>query len=148
MKEKNTSIPINQDEIQHYLKDIRKIKVMTPEREKELSKLMKTGELSEAQQARVYEELVKGNLRFVITVAKQYQNQGLDLPDLINEGNLGLMKAIKNFDWGKDLRFISYAVWWVKQSILQSLNDNARTIRLPVNVVQDLDRAKKYSGWK
>jgi RNA polymerase primary sigma factor len=94
MKEKNTSIPINQDEIQHYLKDIRKIKVMTPEREKELSKLMKTGELSDAQQARVYEELVKGNLRFVITVAKQYQNQGLALPDLINEGNLGLMKAI------------------------------------------------------
>jgi RNA polymerase primary sigma factor len=86
---------------------------------------------------------VKGNLRFVITVAKQYQNQGLDLPDLINEGNLGLMKAIKNFDWGKDLRFISYAVWWVKQSILQSLNDNARTIRLPVNVVQDLHKAKK-----
>jgi RNA polymerase primary sigma factor len=116
---------------------------MTPEREKELSKLMKTGELSDSQQARVYEELVKGNLRFVITVAKQYQNQGLALPDLINEGNLGLMKAIKNFDWGKDLRFISYAVWWVKQSILQSLNDNARTIRLPVNVVQDLHKAKK-----
>jgi RNA polymerase primary sigma factor len=143
MKDKSLGPHINQDEIQHYLKDIRKIKVMTPEREKELSKLMKTGELSEAQQARVYEELVKGNLRFVITVAKQYQNQGLDLPDLINEGNLGLMKAIKNFDWGKDLRFISYAVWWVKQSILQSLNDNARTIRLPVNVVQDLHKAKK-----
>lgn len=143
MKDKSTSIPINQDEIQHYLKDIRKIKVMTAEREKELSKLMKTGELTESQISKVYEELVKGNLRFVITVAKQYQNQGLDLPDLINEGNLGLMKAIKNFDWGKDLRFISYAVWWVKQSILQSLNDNARTIRLPVNVVQDLHKAKK-----
>ena len=143
MKDKSASIPINQDEIQHYLKDIRKIKVMTAEREKELSKLMKTGELTESQISKVYEELVKGNLRFVITVAKQYQNQGLDLPDLINEGNLGLMKAIKNFDWGKDLRFISYAVWWVKQSILQSLNDNARTIRLPVNVVQDLHKAKK-----
>jgi RNA polymerase primary sigma factor len=76
-------------------------------------------------------------------VAKQYQNQGLDFPDLIAEGNLGLMKAINNFDWSKNLRFISYAVWWVKQSILQSLNDNARTIRLPVNVVQDLHRAKK-----
>jgi RNA polymerase primary sigma factor len=87
--------------------------------------------------------LLEGNLRFVITVAKQYQNQGLDFPDLIAEGNFGLMKAIKNFDWYKDLRFISYAVWWVKQSILQSLNDNARTIRLPVNVVQDLHRAKK-----
>jgi len=79
----------------------------------------------------------------VITVAKQYQNQGLDFPDLIAEGNLGLMKAIQSFDWSKNLRFISYAVWWVKQSILQSLNDNARTIRLPVNVVQDLQRAKK-----
>ena len=79
----------------------------------------------------------------MITVAKQYQNQGLDLSDLIAEGNLGLMKAIKNFDWNKDLRFISYAVWWVKQSIIQSLNDNARTIRLPVNVVQDFQKAKK-----
>lgn len=143
MKEKNMSIPINQEEIQLYLKDIRKIKVMTPEREKELSSLMKTGNLSERQKERVYKELLEGNLRFVITVAKQYQNQGLDLPDLVAEGNLGLMKAIKNFDWNKDLRFISYAVWWVKQSILQSLNDNARTIRLPVNVVQDLHKAKR-----
>lgn len=143
MKEKNLSIPINQEEIQVYLKDIRKIKVMTPEREKELSVMMKTGVLTDTQKERVYKELLEGNLRFVITVAKQYQNQGLDLPDLIAEGNLGLMKAIKNFDWNKDLRFISYAVWWVKQSILQSLNDNARTIRLPVNVVQDLHKAKK-----
>jgi RNA polymerase primary sigma factor len=97
--------------------------------------------LIEKQQ--IEEELLTGNLRFVITVAKQYQNQGLDLSDLIAEGNLGLMKAIKNFDWNKDLRFISYAVWWVKQSIIQSLNDNSRTIRLPVNVVQDLQKAKK-----
>jgi len=73
----------------------------------------------------------------------KYQNQGLDLSDLIAEGNYGLMKAIENFDWTKRLRFISYAVWWVRQSILQSLNENARTIRLPVNVVQELHRAKK-----
>ena len=143
MKEKNSGIPINQEEIQSYLKDIRKKKVMTPEREKELSLLMKSGTLSIKEIEQVQKELLEGNLRFVITVAKQYQNQGLDLADLIAEGNLGLMKAIKNFDWNKDLRFISYAVWWVKQSILQSLNDNARTIRLPVNVVQDLHRAKK-----
>jgi len=143
MKEKNSGIPINQEEIQHYLKDIRKIKVMTPERERELAKLMKSGNLTSRQVESIHKELLEGNLRFVITVAKQYQNQGLDFPDLIAEGNLGLMKAIKNFDWGKDLRFISYAVWWVKQSILQSLNDNARTIRLPVNVIQDLHRAKK-----
>jgi len=143
MKEKNAGIPINQDEIQVYLKDIRKIKVMTPERERELAELMKSGTLTQREIDKVHKEILEGNLRFVITVAKQYQNQGLDFPDLIAEGNLGLMKAIKNFDWSKDLRFISYAVWWVKQSILQSLNDNARTIRLPVNVVQDLHRAKR-----
>lgn len=143
MKDKTLGPHINQDEIQHYLKDIRKIKVMTPERERELAKLMKSDELSTSQRRKVEEELLTGNLRFVITVAKQYQNQGLDLSDLIAEGNLGLMKAIKNFDWNKDLRFISYAVWWVKQSIIQSLNDNSRTIRLPVNVVQDLHKAKK-----
>lgn len=143
MKDKNTGIPINQDEIQFYLKDIRKIKVMTPERERELSEIMTSENVTDEQKQRVYKELLEGNLRFVITVAKQYQNQGLDFSDLIAEGNLGLMKAIKNFDWSKDLRFISYAVWWVKQSILQSLNDNARTIRLPVNVVQELHRAKK-----
>ena len=143
MKNKNTGIPINQEKIQQYLKDIRRIKVMTPQREKELAEMMKSGTLTDAQRDKVHKELLEGNLRFVITVAKQYQNQGLDFPDLIAEGNFGLMKAIKNFDWHKDLRFISYAVWWVKQSILQSLNDNARTIRLPVNVVQDLHRAKK-----
>jgi RNA polymerase primary sigma factor len=143
MKEKNTGTPINQEEIYHYLKDIRKIKVMTPDREKELASKMKSDEISERERKRIEEELLQGNLRFVITVAKQYQNQGLDLSDLIAEGNFGLMKAIKNFDWNKDLRFISYAVWWVKQSIIQSLNDHARTIRLPVNVVQDLHKAKK-----
>ncbi len=143
MKDKNVGAPINQEEIHHYLKDIRRIKVMTPDREKELAKLMKSDSVSTRQRQAIEEELLKGNLRFVITVAKQYQNQGMDLSDLIAEGNFGLMKAIKNFDWNKDLRFISYAVWWVKQSIIQSLNDNARTIRLPVNVVQDLHRAKK-----
>jgi RNA polymerase primary sigma factor len=143
MKTKSYSIPINQEEINVYLKDIRKIKVMTPERERELSALISSGTLTEKEIQQVNKELLEGNLRFVITVAKQYQNQGLPFPDLIAEGNLGLMKAIHNFDWSKNLRFISYAVWWVKQSILQSLNDNARTIRLPVNVVQDLHRAKK-----
>src|SRR5210317_191561 len=138
----NTS-PINQDEIQMYLRDIRKIKVMTPEREKELSEMICSNDISDIQRDAIHQELLQGNLRFVITVAKQYQNQGLPLGDLIAEGNLGLMKAIKNFDWSKKLRFISYAVWWIKQSILQSLNENSRTIRLPVNVVQDLQKAKK-----
>lgn len=142
MKEK-AGIPINQEEISHYLKDIRKLKVMTPERERELSELILNGDLSEVERQKINKELLEGNLRFVITVAKQYQNQGLDFPDLVAEGNLGLMKAIESFDWSKKLRFISYAVWWVRQSILQSLNENARTIRLPVNVVQELQKAKK-----
>jgi RNA polymerase primary sigma factor len=142
MKEKSL-IPINQEEIAEYLKDIRKLRVMTPERERELSERMLSGTITEMEKKQIQQELLEGNLRFVITVSKQYQNQGLDLPDLIAEGNYGLMKAVDNFDWSKKLRFISYAVWWVRQAILQSLNDNARTIRLPVNVVQELHRAKK-----
>lgn len=142
MKEK-AGMPINQEEISHYLKDIRKIKVMTPERERQLSERILSDNITEGEIKKIHKELLEGNLRFVITVAKQYQNQGLDFPDLIAEGNLGLMKAIENFDWSKKLRFISYAVWWVRQSILQSLNENARTIRLPVNVVQELHKAKK-----
>jgi RNA polymerase primary sigma factor len=142
MKEKST-IPINQEEIASYLKDIRKLRVMTPERERELAEIMLSGTVTDEEKKQIQQELLEGNLRFVITVSKQYQNQGLDLSDLIAEGNYGLMKAIENFDWSKRLRFISYAVWWVRQSILQSLNENARTIRLPVNVVQELHRAKK-----
>ena len=141
---KSTSA-LNQEEIQMYLKDIRKIKVMTPVRERELSDMMCSGNCTDAEKHAIYQELLEGNLRFVITVAKQYQNQGMELGDLIAEGNLGLMKAITNFDWTKKLRFISYAVWWIKQSIIQSLNENSRMIRLPVNVVQDLQKAKKES---
>ena len=143
MKDKQTSIPINQEEIQSYLKDIRKIKVMTPDREKILAEKMKSPNISLVEKSKIQKEMIEGNLRFVITIAKQYQNQGLPFPDLIAEGNCGLLKAIETFDWNKNLRFISYAVWWVKQSIKQSLNDQSRTIRLPVNVVQELHRAKK-----
>jgi RNA polymerase primary sigma factor len=144
MRKKATPVvPINQEEISAYLKDIRKLKVMTPERERELAKLMLSGRLNDEQKKSIRTELLEGNLRFVITVSKQYQNQGLELNDLIAEGNYGLLKAIDNFDWSKNLRFISYAVWWVRQSILQSLNENARTIRLPVNVVQEFHKAKK-----
>lgn len=143
MKEKNSVIPINQEEITSYLKDIRKIKVMTPEREKELAQLILSNRLSQSQKNEIKKEIVEGNLRFVITVCKQYQNQGLDLPDLIAEGNYGLLRAIESFDWSKNLRFISYAVWWIRQSILQSLNENSRTIRYPVNVVQEYQKAKK-----
>ena len=143
MKDKNLQIPINQEEISSYLKDIRKLKVMTVDRERHLSELICSGNITEREKNQIYKELLEGNLRFVITVAKQYQNQGLELSDLVAEGNVGLLKAIQNFDWTKKLRFISYAVWWIRQSILQSLNEHARTIRLPVNVVQELFKEKK-----
>jgi RNA polymerase primary sigma factor len=143
MKEKNVVIPVNQEDIKLYLKDIRKLTVLTPERERELSKMITSGNLTEKEKAKITDELIKGNLRFVISVAKQYQNQGLDLQDLISEGNLGLLKAIQNFDWSKNLRFISYAVWWIRQSIIQSLNENTRTIRLPSNIAQGLSKSKK-----
>jgi len=143
MKDKNLQIPINQEEISSYLKDIRKLKVMTVDRERHLSELICGGQITDREKNQIYKELLEGNLRFVITVAKQYQNQGLELSDLVAEGNVGLLKAIQNFDWTKKLRFISYAVWWIRQSILQSLNEHARTIRLPVNVVQELFKEKK-----
>ena len=143
MEDIKSSNPLNQDEIQIYLKDIRKLKVMTPERERTLAQRIVSNDCTEREREQIQKEMLEGNLRFVITVAKQYQNQGVDLSDLIAEGNFGLMKAIKNFDWTKNNRFISYAVWWIKQSILQSLNENSRTIRLPVNVVQDMQKEKK-----
>jgi RNA polymerase primary sigma factor len=142
MKEKPFLI-INQKEISSYLKDIRKFKVMNAERERELGKIMLNPDSTQKQKDLVKKELVEGNLRFVISVCKQYQNQGLDLPDLIAEGNVGLLKAIEKFDWSKNLRFISYGVWWIRQAIIESLNDNARTIRLPVNIVQEYQKIKK-----
>ena len=145
INEVKMSNPLNQDEIQIYLKDIRKLKVMTPEREKMLATRISSEDCSDREKEQIQKEMLEGNLRFVITVAKQYQNQGIDLADLIAEGNFGLMKAIKNFDWTKNNRFISYAVWWIKQSILQSLNEHSRTIRLPVNVVQDMQKEKKQN---
>jgi RNA polymerase primary sigma factor len=145
MDDIKSSNPLNQDEIQIYLKDIRKLKVMIPERELVLSKKITDNDCDSHEIEKIHKELLEGNLRFVITVAKKYQNQGVDLSDLIAEGNYGLIKAIKHFDWSKNNRFISYAVWWIKQSIFQSLNDNSRTIRLPVNVVQDMQKEKKIN---
>ena len=139
----NKQTYINQDEIGVYLKDVRKLTVLTPKREKELAKIIMNPNATPEDKESVEKELLEGNLRFVISVAKDYQGQGVDLPDLIAEGNFGLIKAMKNFDWSKGFRFISYAVWWVKQSILQCLNENARTIRLPVNIIQELHRQKK-----
>lgn len=137
------SILINTEEVQQYIKDIRKIPVISNERQEEILKLLSDTNLSKVEKKKLHDELVKGNLRFVISVAKMYQNQGLDIMDLISEGNIGLIKATERFDPNNGVKFISYAVWWVKQSILASLNDNARTIRLPSNIVLENQKLKK-----
>ena len=125
------------DSVTKYYKEVRKSKVITPEQEVELAKRIKDGDNL------AIDELVFANLKFVISIAKEYQGQGLPLSDLINEGNYGLIKAANRFDHTRGFRFISYAVWWVKQSIIQSLNDNARIIRLPSNVINKLSTLKK-----
>lgn len=120
-----------------YLQDIGREELITAEQEVELARKIKAGD----QQA--LEKLTKANLRFVVSVAKQYQNQGLTLPDLINEGNLGLIKAAQKFDETRGFKFISYAVWWIRQSILQALAEQARIVRLPLNQVGSLNKINK-----
>ena len=120
-----------------YFKEIVKYELLTPERELELAIRVRNGN------EEAFDELVTSNLRFVISMAKEYQGQGLSLIDLINEGNYGLVKAVNRYDHTKGFRFISYAVWWIKQSIIQSLNDTSRVIRLPTNVINKFFSDKK-----
>jgi len=123
--------------LEKYLQEIGKVELITPEEEVRLATLIKQGDQA------ALERLTKANLRFVVSVAKQYQNQGLSLPDLINEGNLGLIKAAQRFDETRGFKFISYAVWWIRQSILQSLAEQARIVRLPLNKVGLTNRIQK-----
>jgi len=123
--------------ISNYFKEVRKSELITQEEELELAIRIKDGD------PKAIDKLVKANLKFVISIAKEYQGQGLSLSDLISEGNLGLVKAATRFDHTRGFRFISYAVWWIKESILKSLNDNARIIRLPANVIKKLSDLKK-----
>ena len=120
-----------------YLQEIGREELITAEKEVALAKLIREGDQV------ALEKLTKANLRFVVSVAKQYQNQGLSLPDLINEGNLGLIKAAKRFDETRGFKFISYAVWWIRQSILQALAEQSRIVRLPLNQVGSLNKINK-----
>lgn len=120
-----------------YLQEIGKVDLITPEEEVVLARRIKAGETEALR------KLVKANLRFVVSVAKQYQNQGMSLPDLINEGNLGLMKAAQRFDETRGFKFISYAVWWIRQAILQALAEQARIVRLPVNKIGSINRINR-----
>ncbi|MGH2574670.1 MAG: sigma-70 family RNA polymerase sigma factor [Ignavibacteria bacterium] len=127
--------------IDKYLQEIGKVELLDVEEEIDLARKIKYGDEKEKQKA--LEKLTKANLRFVVSVAKQYQNQGLSLGDLINEGNLGLIKAAKRFDETRGFKFISYAVWWIRQSILQALAEQSRIVRLPLNRVGALNKIGK-----
>ena len=120
-----------------YLQDIGREELITAEEEVELARRIKSGD------QKALEKLTRANLRFVVSVAKQYQNQGLTLPDLINEGNLGLIKAAQKFDETRGFKFISYAVWWIRQSILQALAEQGRLVRLPQNKIGTYNKANK-----
>lgn len=120
-----------------YLHEIGKEELITAEEEVELARLIKKGD------GTALDKLIKANLRFVVSVSKQYQNQGLSLPDLINEGNLGLIKAAQRFDETRGFKFISYAVWWIRQSILQALAEQARIVRLPLNKIGSINKINR-----
>lgn len=120
-----------------YLQEIGKVDLITPEEEVILAQRIRQGD------QKALDKLTKANLRFVVSVSKQYQNQGLSLPDLINEGNLGLIKAAQRFDETRGFKFISYAVWWIRQSILQALAEQSRIVRLPLNKIGSINKVNK-----
>lgn len=140
MKKRKYSKDLSNDSLSRYLKDIGKTRLLTLEEESDLAKRVRSGDKE------ALEILVKSNLRFVVSVAKQYQNQGLSLDDLINEGNLGLIKAAERFDETKGFKFISYAVWWIRQSIMQAIAEQSRLVRLPLNRIAIINKITKANS--
>ncbi|MEO1049621.1 MAG: RNA polymerase sigma factor RpoD/SigA [Bacteroidota bacterium] len=137
LKITNTITNRESQSLERYFTEISKVELLTPEEEVDLAKRIKEGD------RKALERLVKANLRFVVSVAKQYQNRSMSLNDLINEGNLGLVKAAQKFDETRGFKFISYAVWWIRQSIMQALAEKSRPVRLPLNKVGTLNKIKQ-----
>ncbi|MCR4965886.1 MAG: RNA polymerase sigma factor RpoD/SigA [Bacteroidales bacterium] len=130
----------NSDSLERFLADVSKEPMITPAEEVELSRRIKAGDKE------ALDKMTRANLRFVVSVAKQYQNQGLGLQDLINEGNIGLIKAAKRFDETRGFKFISYAVWWIRQAIMQAIANQSRIVRLPLNQVGNINKIKKVTS--
>ena len=126
--------------LQRYFEEISGLEPLSSEEERELARQIKQGDMA------ARDRLIRSNLRFVVTVAKQYQNQGMPLADLINEGNMGLIRAVEKFDWERGYKFISYAVWWIRQAILQALAEQSRIVRMPVNRIALLSKISKVSS--
>jgi RNA polymerase primary sigma factor len=144
---KTAQTSFNQEEISSYLKDLRKYPLLSHEEEKAMkATLVELEKHSDpATRRRIATKLIEANLRFVLSIAKEYQGSGLDLPDIIQEGNIGLIKACERFNPAQEVRFISYAVHWIRQSIKQGLNEKSRTIRIPVNIVTDINKSKNVT---
>ena len=133
------------DPVRMYLKEIGKVPLLTADRERELAEIMTSEESTEAQKAAAKNELVEANLRLVVSIAKRYVGKGMFFLDLIQEGNLGLMKAVDKFDYSKGYKFSTYATWWIRQAITRAIADQARTIRIPVHMVETIHKVSRYS---
>lgn len=142
----NKSVIISNEEFQMYLKDLRKIPVINNETQIEYFLKLKNEKLSKSERKFIYDKIIVGNLKFVITTAKKFQGQGVDLLDLISEGNIGLINAIDRFEVERGIKFFTYASWWIRQSILECIYENSRTIRVPTNIFQEVQKQRNNNN--